>query len=155
MPTEVEEEIPEKKKGAIGVRGMKLGAKDFVEDKEKGLDEPVLQNGSNFSGGQKQRLTIARALLKKAPFLILDDSASALDYMTASKLRTALSALKEKPTLILVTQRASSIMHADLILVMDDGSVVAQGTHKELLSGCEVYREIYYSQFPEEVTDNA
>lgn len=125
-------------------------AKDFVEEKEKGLDDPVLQSGSNLSGGQKQRLTIARALLKKSPFLILDDSSSALDYVTESKLRAALSKLENHPTLLIVTQRASSILHADLILVMDDGAVVGQGNHKELLEACEVYREIYYSQFSEE-----
>lgn len=124
-------------------------AKDFVLEKEQGLDEPVLQNGSNFSGGQKQRLTIARALLKKPRFLILDDSASALDYATEAKLRSILSKLDYHPTRFIVSQRASSMMHADLILVLDDGEVVAQGTHAELLESCDVYREIYHSQFPE------
>ena len=124
-------------------------AKDFVLEKENGLDAPVLQNGSNFSGGQKQRLTIARALLRKPEFLILDDSASALDYVTESHLRSALMKLKPSPTLFIVSQRTSSIMHADLILVLDDGDVVGQGTHEELLRSCDVYREIYQSQFSE------
>ncbi|MBQ9085840.1 MAG: ABC transporter ATP-binding protein [Clostridia bacterium] len=124
-------------------------AKEFVAEKELGLDEPVLQGGSNFSGGQKQRLTIARALLRRPRFLILDDSASALDYATEAKLRTALSHLEDKPTLFIISQRTSSIMHADQILVLDDGELVGAGTHQELLARCEIYREIYRSQFPE------
>ena len=124
-------------------------AKDFIEQKELGLDEPVLQNGSNFSGGQKQRLTIARALLRKPRFLILDDSASALDYATEAKLRTAISNLNYHPTLFIVSQRASSMIHADKILVLDDGVIVGMGTHKELLHSCDIYREIYRSQFSE------
>ncbi len=124
-------------------------AKEFVEEKNNRLDEPVQQNGANFSGGQKQRLCIARALLKKPEFLILDDSASALDYVTESKLRKAIASLDYDPTILIVSQRASSIMHADLILVLDDGVVVGQGTHKELLASCDTYREIYLSQYPE------
>jgi len=122
-------------------------AKEFVEEKELGLDAPILQNGSNLSGGQRQRLTIARALLRNPKFLILDDSASALDYATEASLRSALSKLDT--TKIIVSQRASSIMHADRILVLDDGELVGCGTHAELLNSCEVYREIYRSQFPE------
>ncbi len=124
-------------------------AKDFVEQKPLKLDEHVQQNGSNFSGGQRQRLSIARALLKKPKFLVLDDSASALDYVTESKLRKAIANLDYDPTILIVSQRASSIMHADLILVLDDGTVVGQGTHDELLRSCDIYREIYHSQFPE------
>ena len=123
-------------------------AKDFVLDKEGGLDAAVQAHGNNFSGGQKQRLTIARALLRKPQFLILDDSASALDYVTESRLRSALSQMKDT-TLLIVSQRTSSIMHADLILVLDDGEVVGQGTHQELLKSCAVYREIHQSQFSE------
>ncbi len=124
-------------------------AKEFVAEKSGQLDEPVSQYGSNFSGGQKQRLTIARALLKKPPFLILDDSASALDYGTESRLRRAIAHLPYHPTVFIVSQRTSSIMHADLILVLDDGEVVGMGTHQELLAHCETYQEIYRSQFPE------
>ena len=122
-------------------------AKDFVMEKQ-GLDTEVSQNGSNFSGGQKQRLTIARALVKKPSILILDDSASALDYATEAKLRTSINELDYSPTLFIVSQRASSILHADLILVLDDGEVVGMGTHDELIENCEVYRDIYHSQFP-------
>ena len=123
-------------------------ARDFVESKQ-GLDTEVAQNGSNFSGGQRQRLTIARALVKKPQILILDDSASALDYATEAKLRAAISELDHSPTLFIISQRASSILHADLIIVLDDGEIVGMGKHEELLSSCEVYRDIYRSQFPE------
>ncbi len=123
-------------------------AEEFVKEKSGGLDEPVAQGGSNFSGGQRQRLTVARALLRRPKILILDDSASALDYATEAKLRRALRTLGHEPTTFIVSQRASSILHADRILVLDDGAVVGMGTHNELLQSCEVYREIYHSQFP-------
>lgn len=122
-------------------------AESFVKEKEQKLDEPVKQNGSNFSGGQKQRLTIARALVRKPSILILDDSASALDYATEAALRSAVSSLEYAPTKFIVSQRTSSIMHADLIIVLDDGTVVGMGKHDALLSSCEVYKEIYNSQF--------
>lgn len=122
-------------------------AEDFVREKPNGLDDTVKQNGSNLSGGQKQRLTIARALLRRPEILILDDSASALDYATESKLRRAISELDYKPTKFIVSQRASSIRYADMIIVLDDGCVVGMGDHSELLNSCEIYREIYNSQF--------
>ena len=122
-------------------------AAEFVAEKEGGLDAPVAQNGKNFSGGQRQRLTIARALVRKAKILILDDSASALDYATESALRTALRNLPEKPTIFIISQRTASIRHADRILVLEDGQAVGLGTHEELLDNCPVYREIYDSQF--------
>ncbi len=125
-------------------------AKEFVLEKD-GLDTEVAQNGSNFSGGQKQRLTVARALVKKPQILILDDSASALDYATEARLRSAVSSLDYSPTQFIVSQRTSSILHADIIIVLDDGEVVGTGTHTELLESCEIYRDIYRSQFPEEV----
>ena len=111
------------------------------------LDAPVEQLGRNFSGGQKQRLTIARAIIRRAPIIILDDSASALDFATEAKLRHALKALDYDPTVFIISQRTSSISHADLIIVLDDGEAVGMGTHAELLDNCEVYREIYESQF--------
>ena len=123
-------------------------ANDFIEDKG-GLDTPVMQNGSNFSGGQRQRLTVARALIKRAPILILDDSASALDYATEAKLRLAIASLEYSPTVFIVSQRASSMLHADKIIVLDDGNMVGCGVHSELLESCEVYKEIYSSQFSE------
>ena len=122
-------------------------AKDFIKEKE-GLDTEVAQNGNNFSGGQRQRLTIARALMKKPEILILDDSTSALDFMTESKLLSAISELEYNPTVFIVSQRAASLINADLILVLDDGMLVGAGKHEYLLSTCEVYQEIYYSQFP-------
>lgn len=122
-------------------------AKEIVESKDDKLDAPVTQNGKNFSGGQKQRLTIARALIKKPDILILDDSASALDYATDAALRAAIRDMQGDTTVFIVSQRASSIQYADLIIVLDDGEAVGIGTHDELLAGCEVYREIYYSQF--------
>ena len=122
-------------------------AADFVKEKPNGLDEEVKQNGSNLSGGQKQRLTIARALVRRPDILILDDSASALDYSTESKLRRAISSLDYNPTKFIISQRTSSIRHADLIIVLDDGDVAGIGTHEELLNSCELYREIYDSQF--------
>ncbi len=122
-------------------------ARDFVEQLPEGLDAPVTQNGSNFSGGQRQRLTIARALVAASPVLILDDSASALDFATDAALRRALKSLPHSPTTFIVSQRTASIAHADLILVLEDGALVGQGTHDALLSSCAVYREIYDSQF--------
>jgi ABC-type multidrug transport system fused ATPase/permease subunit len=122
-------------------------AKDFVAAKEGGLDAPVTQGGKNFSGGQRQRLTIARALVRKAEILILDDSSSALDYATDAALRTALKNLPNSPTTFIISQRTSSLQHADVILVLEDGEPVGVGRHDELLSCCEVYREIYQSQF--------
>ena len=121
-------------------------AKSFVEEKEGGLDAPVAQEGRNFSGGQRQRLTIARALVGRPEILILDDSASALDYATDAALRMALKGLKDT-TVFIVSQRASSIQHADQIVVLEDGEMAACGTHETLLKDCQVYQEIYYSQF--------
>ena len=116
-----------------------------------GLDAPVEQAGLNFSGGQRQRLAIARALVGNPRILILDDSASALDFATDARLRQAIRNMPNAPTTFVVSQRAASVRYADLILVLEDGQVVGQGTHEELLEGCQVYQEIYYSQFPEEV----
>ncbi len=125
-------------------------AKEFVETKEGGLDAEVAQGGKNLSGGQKQRLTIARALIRKPEILILDDSASALDFATDAKLRKAIREMEEKITVFIVSQRASSIQYADSIIVMDDGRVAGIGTHGELLENCGVYKEIYDSQFKKE-----
>ena len=125
-------------------------AREVVEGKNGKLDGEVAQNGKNFSGGQKQRLTIARALVRQPEILILDDSASALDYATDANLRQAIRHIEQETTTFIVSQRASSIRHADLILVLDDGEIVGQGTHEELLKSCEVYQEIYYSQYPDE-----
>lgn len=118
-----------------------------VVDKKGGLDAEVEQGGRNFSGGQKQRLTIARALVRNPRILILDDSASALDYATDARLRQAIRDIKNNPTVFIVSQRATSIMHADQIVVLDDGEVAGIGTHESLLDTCAVYREIYDSQF--------
>lgn len=131
----------------------KAQASDVIESKG-GYEAEVEQNGRNFSGGQLQRLTIARALAKRPEILILDDSASALDFATDAKLRSAIKNLEYNPTVFVVSQRASSVMYADKIVVLDDGVVVGMGTHDELLGNCEVYEEIYYSQFPKEVEDN-
>jgi ABC-type multidrug transport system fused ATPase/permease subunit len=125
-------------------------AAEFVRGKSNGLDEKVEQGGRNLSGGQKQRLTIARALIAKPDILILDDSASALDYATDAALRKALKELPAHMTVFIVSQRISSIQHADRILVLDDGHLVGQGRHEELLAQCEVYQEIYESQFRKE-----
>ena len=125
-------------------------AKEFVEQKEGGLEFIVNEGGKNLSGGQKQRLTIARALVKKPEILILDDSASALDYATDAALRKALKETGENQITFIVSQRAASIMHADKILVLDEGEMVGLGSHKELLETCEVYQEIYASQFKKE-----
>ena len=122
-------------------------AEEIVRQKKDGLDEMIEQEGRNLSGGQKQRLSIARALVKKPEILILDDSASALDYATDAALRKALKEMPGDTTVFIVSQRASSLMHADTIIVLDDGRAVGMGTHDELLKSCEVYQEIYYSQF--------
>ncbi len=122
-------------------------AADFVRAKPNGLEEPIEQGGRNLSGGQKQRLTIARALVSKPDILILDDSASALDFATDAALRKALAALPGQITVFLVSQRASSLQHADQILVLDDGRLVGCGTHAALLQTCDAYKEIYESQF--------
>ena len=122
-------------------------AREIVEGKADGLEEQIEQGGRNLSGGQRQRLAIARTLVGQHPILILDDSSSALDYATDAKLRMAIAGLDPKPTVLIVSQRAASILHADLIIVMDDGRIVGQGTHEQLLQSCPVYREIYASQF--------
>ena len=124
-------------------------ALEVVEGKSGRLDAEVAQNGRNFSGGQRQRLTIARALVRKPDILILDDSASALDYATDARLRAALRRIEKQTTTFIVSQRASSIMHADQIIVLDDGEIAGIGTHEELLEHSQVYQEIYYSQYPE------
>ena len=129
-------------------------AREVVKSKEGELDAAVVQGGSNFSGGQRQRLTIARALVRKPSILILDDSASALDYATDARLRMAIREMKNPPTTFIVSQRAASVRYADTILVLDDGVLVGKGTHDELLENCEVYQEIFYSQFSEEVANN-
>ena len=128
-------------------------AKEFVETKEGGTDFLIEQGGRNLSGGQKQRLTIARALVRKPEILILDDSASALDFATDAKLRRAIRGMKENPTVFIVSQRASSIQYADQIIVLDDGQMAGIGTHEELLENCPAYQEIYYSQFPKEAAN--
>ena len=120
---------------------------EVVEGKKNGLDSEVAQGGKNFSGGQKQRLTIARALVRKPEILILDDSASALDYATDAALRKAIREMDNSPTVFIVSQRASSIQYADKIIVLDDGKIAGIGTHQELIDNCGVYQEIYYSQF--------
>ena len=123
-------------------------AREFVEQKEGKLDAVIAQTGRNLSGGQRQRLTIARALVGKPEILILDDSASALDYVTDAALRQAIRNMDGSPTVFIVSQRASSIQYADQIIVLDDGEMADIGTHEELLERCEVYQEIYYSQYP-------
>ena len=128
-------------------------AREVVKDKDGELGAAVEQGGVNFSGGQRQRLTIARALVRSPKILILDDSASALDYATDASLRKAIRSMKNPPTTFIVSQRAASVRYADEILVLEDGALVGKGTHEELLGSCAVYQEIYYSQFPREVTD--
>ncbi len=120
---------------------------DVVKSKENGLDSMIEQGGKNLSGGQRQRLTIARALVKSAEILIMDDSASALDFATDAKLRAAIQNLGNRPCTFIVSQRASSVMHADKIIVLDDGAAVGIGTHEELLRDCAIYAEIYATQF--------
>ena len=125
-------------------------AKEVVDGKENGLDYMVAQGGKNFSGGQKQRLTIARALVRKPEILILDDSASALDYLTDKKLREAIAGMKNAPTTFIVSQRSSAVLTCDKIIVLENGKVAGMGTHEELLNSCELYKEIYDSQFKKE-----
>ena len=129
-------------------------AREVVKAKDEELNAPVEQGGVNFSGGQRQRLTIARALVRKPKILILDDSASALDYATDAALRMAIRKLEDPPTTFIVSQRAASVRYADEILVLDDGELAGKGTHEELLAACPVYQEIYYSQFPKEVAQH-
>ena len=129
-------------------------AAQVVREKEGGLEAQVAQGGTNFSGGQRQRLTIARALVRKPKILILDDSASALDYATDAALRQAIRGMENPPTTFIVSQRASSVRFADIILVLEDGEMVDSGTHEELLSRCAVYQEIYYSQFEKEAASH-
>ena len=130
-------------------------AADMVRRREGQLDAEVSQGGRNFSGGQRQRLTIARALVRKPAILILDDSASALDYATDAKLRQSVRNMPDPPTTFIVSQRAASVRFADLILVLDDGQLVGKGSHDELMETCPVYQEIYHSQFSKEVTNHA
>ena len=125
-------------------------AEEFVKQKEEGLDFMILQGGRNLSGGQRQRLTIARAIVKKPSILILDDSASALDYATDAKLRKAIGNICSNMTVFIVSQRTASVWHANQILVLEDGRIAGTGTHEQLLKNCQVYQEIYYSQFPKE-----
>ncbi len=130
-------------------------AKEFVDTKEGGLDYEIEQGGKNLSGGQRQRLTIARAVVKKPEILILDDSASALDFATDAKLRMAIREMEGEMTVFIVSQRAASLQYADQIIVLDDGHIAGMGTHQELLQNCEVYQEIYYSQFKREAGGQA
>ncbi len=125
-------------------------AKEFVDAKDGRLDYMITQGGKNLSGGQRQRLTIARALVRNPKILILDDSASALDFATDAKLRTAIKNLSEDMTVVIVSQRAASIQHADKIIVLEDGEMAGIGTHETLLVDNEIYQEIFYSQFPKE-----
>lgn len=125
-------------------------AKEFVDTKEGRLDAKIEQGGKNLSGGQRQRLTLARALVPQPDILIMDDSASALDYATDARLRKAIQDMKRKPTVFIVSQRTSSIQNADMILVLDDGKIAGQGTHEQLLKSCNIYREIYETQFKKE-----
>ena len=137
------------------IRAIKASqSEDIIKKKKDGINEKVEQNGNNFSGGQKQRLCIARALVKKAKILILDDSSSALDYATDAKLRHALLNFDKSLTTFIISQRTSSLMHCDQILVLDNGELVGVGTHEELLKNCEVYQEIHNSQFSSEVKYN-
>lgn len=136
-------------------RALKISqAMDFVQNREGGLEAMVEQGGKNLSGGQKQRLTIARAIVKGADILILDDSASALDYATDAALRKAIREMEQSPTVFIVSQRASSILYADQIIVLDNGRIAGAGTHEELLEQNEVYQEIYYSQYQKEAASH-
>ena len=129
-------------------------AREFVDTKQGGLEFQIEQGGRNLSGGQKQRMTIARALVRKPEILILDDSASALDFATDAALRKSNKEMNNQPTVFIVSQRAASIQYADQIIVLDDGAMAGIGTHEELLKDCPVYQEIYYSQFPKEAVVN-
>ena len=129
-------------------------AREFVDTKQGGLEFQIEQGGRNLAGGQKQRMTIARALVRKPEILILDDSASALDFATDAALRKSIKEMKNQPTVFIVSQRAASIQYADQIIVLDDGAMAGIGTHEELLKDCPVYQEIYYSQFPKEAVVN-
>lgn len=129
-------------------------AREFVDTKQGGLEFQIEQGGRNLSGGQRQRMTIARALVRKPEILILDDSASALDFATDAALRKSIKEMKNQPTVFIVSQRAASIQHADQIIVLDDGAMAGIGTHEELLKDCPIYQEIYYSQFPKEAVIN-
>lgn len=129
-------------------------AREFVDTKQGGLEFQIEQGGRNLSGGQKQRMTIARALVRKPEILILDDSASALDFATDAALRKSIKEMKNQPTVFIVSQRAASIQYADQIIVLDDGAMAGIGTHEKLLKDCPVYQEIYYSQFPKEAVIN-
>jgi ABC-type multidrug transport system fused ATPase/permease subunit len=129
-------------------------AREVVKDKDGELDAMIEQGGANLSGGQRQRLTIARALVRNPKILILDDSASALDYATDARLRMAIRGMKNPPTTFIVSQRAASVRYADQIIVLEDGEMAGIGTHEELLKNCAVYQEIYYSQFPKEVSSD-
>lgn len=121
-------------------------SKEFVDNKKDRLQYMILQGGKNLSGGQKQRLTIARALVREPRILILDDSSSALDYATDAKLRTGIKQMRKDGAVFIVSQRTSSIQHADKIIVMDDGRIIGMGTHSELLENCELYQEIHKTQ---------
>ena len=129
-------------------------AREFVDTKQGGLEFQIEQGGRNLSVGQRQRMTIARALVRKPEILILDDSASALDFATDAALRKSIKEMKNQPTVFIVSQRAASIQHADQIIVLDDGAMAGIGTHEELLKDCPIYQEIYYSQFPKEAVIN-
>ena len=129
-------------------------AKEFVDTKPGRLEFLIEQGGRNLSGGQKQRLTIARALVRRPEILIMDDSASALDFATDAALRSAIRGMRDDLTVFIVSQRAASIQYADQIIVLEDGKIAGTGTHEELLAGCPAYQEIYYSQFPKEVASN-
>ena len=129
-------------------------AREFVDTKQGVLEFQIEQGGRNLSGGQKQRMTIARALVRKPEILILDDSASALDFATDAALRKSIKEMKNQPTVFIVSQRAASIQYADQIIVLDDGEMAGIGTHEELLKDCPIYQEIYYSQFPKEAVVN-
>ena len=154
----IRENLSFNKKGASDEELLKAihiaQADNVIKSKEKGLDSIVLTNGKNFSGGQKQRLTIARALVGNPEIIILDDSASALDFITDLKLRKSIAALDYKPTTIIVSQRTSAVKNADKIIVLDHGNLMGIGTHDELLNTCPIYKEIYDSQFEKEGAQN-